>query len=67
MRTNIVIDDRLLEEAFFVSKAKTKKGLVQEALSELIRLRKQKDLAELAGSIEFYKNYNYKSLRKTRG
>lgn len=67
MRTNIVIDDDLLEEAFSVSKARTKKDLIHEALRELIRLKKRKDMTELAGSIEFYKGYNHKKLRKMRG
>ncbi len=67
MRTNIVIDDELLNEAFSVSNARTKKDLVHEALIEYIRLKKRKDLTELAGSIKFYKNYDYKKLRKLRG
>jgi len=67
MRTNIVIDDNLLNEAFTVSQAKTKKDLVHEALKELIRLRKRKDLTELAGTIEFYEGFDYKKLRKMRG
>ena len=66
MRTNIVIDDELLEEAFSVSKARTKKDLIHEALSEYIRLKKQKDLTDLAGSIKFYENYDHKNLRKLR-
>ncbi len=32
MRTNIVIDDNLLNEAFTVSQAKTKKDLIHEEL-----------------------------------
>ena len=32
MRTNIVIDDELLNEAFSVSSVKTKKDLIHEAL-----------------------------------
>ena len=67
MRTNIVIDDDLLNEAFTVSEAKTKKDLIHEALMEFIRLRKRKDLTELAGSIKFHKNYDHKKLRKLRG
>jgi Arc/MetJ family transcription regulator len=67
VRTNIIIDDELLELAFSVSKAHTKKDLVHEALRELIRLRKSKDMTELAGSIEFYQGYNHKKLRKMRG
>lgn len=67
MRTNIVIDNNLLEKAFSVSKSRTKKDLIHEALKELIRLRERKDLTELAGSIEFYENYDHKKLRKIRG
>ena len=67
MRTNIVIDDDLLKEAFSVSRARTKKDLIHEALKELIRLRKRKDLTELAGSIEFYKGFDHKKLRKLGG
>jgi len=67
MRTNIVIDDELLNEAFSVSNAKTKKDLIHEALREFIRLKKRKNLTDLAGSIKFYKNYDHKKLRKLRG
>jgi len=67
MRTNVVIDDRLLEEAFSVSKARTKKDLIHEALRELILLRKRKDLTELAGRIRFHDGYDHKTLRKMRG
>ncbi len=67
IRTNIVIDDKLLKEAFSVSRAKTKKDLIHEALRELVRLRKRKDLTELAGSIEFYKGFDHKKLRTMRG
>jgi Arc/MetJ family transcription regulator len=66
MRTNIVIDENLLEEAFSVSEAKTKKDLVHEALRELVRLRKRKDLTELAGAVEFYKDFDHKKLREMR-
>ena len=66
MRTNIVIDDDLLNEAFSVSKARTKKDLIHEALSEFIRLKKQKDLTELAGSITLHENYDHKELKKIR-
>lgn len=67
MRTNIVIDDNLLEDAFSVSQAKTKKDLIHEALREFVRLRKRKDLTELASSIEFYQGFDHKTLRKSRG
>ena len=66
MRTNIVIDDELLNEAFSVSNAKTKKDLIHEALREFVRLKKRKDLTELAGTIKFHKNFDHKKLRKLR-
>ena len=66
MRTNIVIDDQLLAEAFSVSTARTKKDLVHEALRALIRLKRRKDMSELAGLIELRDDYDYKSLRKMR-
>jgi Arc/MetJ family transcription regulator len=66
MRTNIDINEKLLEEAFSVSQVRSKKDLIHEALREYIRLKKRKDLTELAGTIEFYEGYNQKELRKTR-
>ncbi|MFH1980493.1 MAG: type II toxin-antitoxin system VapB family antitoxin [Pseudomonadota bacterium] len=67
MRTNIEIDDELLAQAFSVSRLRTKKELIHEALKEFIRLKKRKDLTELAGFIQFHENYDYKQLRETRG
>lgn len=67
MRTNIVIDDDLLKEAFSLSQAKTKKELIHEALRLLVKVRKRKDLTELAGTISFHEEYNHKKLRRTRG
>ena len=60
MRTNIDINEKLLEEAFSVSQVRSKKDLIHEALREYIRLKKRKDLTELAGTIEFYEGYNHR-------
>jgi Arc/MetJ family transcription regulator len=67
MRTNIDIDDDLLEEAFSIAQVRTKKELIHEALRDLIRLRRRKDLTDLSGFIEFHPDFNHKTLRKTRG
>ncbi|NOY85317.1 MAG: type II toxin-antitoxin system VapB family antitoxin [Nitrospirae bacterium] len=64
MRTNIDINDDLLEEAFSLSRVRTKKDLIDEALREYIRLKKRKDLTELAGSIQFRRGYDHKKSRK---
>jgi Arc/MetJ family transcription regulator len=66
MRTNIELDDKLVEEAFKVSGAKTKRELVHIALQALIRAGRKKDLLDLAGKVEFYEGYDHKKLRRTR-
>lgn len=63
MRTNIEIDDDLMEEAFKLTNARTKKELVHLALIEFIKAKKKKDLLELSGKIQFHDNYDYKALR----
>ena len=63
MRTNIDIDEQLLEEAFRYTDAKTKKELVNEALQEFIRQRSRKDIRELVGKVKIRDDYDYKKLR----
>ena len=66
MRTNIVLDEKLVEEAFKVSQAKTKKELVHEALKEFIENRKRLNLLELYGQIKFKDSYDYKKMREEK-
>lgn len=63
MRTNIDIDEKLMEEAFRLANVRTKKELVHLALQEFIKAKKKKDLLELSGKIQFHEGYDYKSLR----
>jgi hypothetical protein len=49
MRTNIVIDDKLMKQAMKASGNNTKKATVEEALRLLVRLRKQAGLREFFG------------------
>ena len=64
MRTNIVLDDKLIEEAFKLSSQKTKKDLIQEALEEYVVNHKVKNLMDLKGKIEFSEGYDHKDLRE---
>ncbi len=64
MRTNIVLDEKLVEEAFKVSQAKTKKELVHQALKEFIENRKRLNLLDLCGKIQFKNSYDYKAMRE---
>ncbi len=64
MRTNIVLDDQLVREAMELTGIKTKKELVNLALNELVKKRKQKDLRDLKGKIVFDESYDYKAARE---
>jgi len=64
MRTNIVLDDNLVKEAFKYSEAKTKRELINQALKEFVDNRGRRDLLDLEGKIEFVEGYDYKSLRE---
>jgi Arc/MetJ family transcription regulator len=66
MRTNIVLDDDLMEEAFRYTDATTKKDLIHEALRELIRVRRRRSLLELKGRIQFHDGYDHRALRDAR-
>lgn len=66
VRTNIVLDDDLVEEAFALTGARTKRELVRLALEELIRTRKKKSLFDLAGKLELREDFDHKALRKLR-
>lgn len=49
-RTNIELDDRLVKEAMAVTRYRTKKELVNTALTELVKRLKRKAILELSGS-----------------
>jgi Arc/MetJ family transcription regulator len=56
MRTNIVIDDRLMSQALSVSGLKTKKETVEEALKLLISLRSQARIRSFRGKLSWEGN-----------
>ena len=67
MRTNIVLDDELVEEAFKFSQAiSTKRELIEMALKEYVNNRKRKNLKDLKGKIKFITDYNYKRMREMK-
>ena len=67
MRTTIVLDDDLVTEALALTAARSNREVVEMALQELVRSRKKKNLADLAGRIRFRKGFDYKAMRKLRG
>ena len=66
VRTNIDLDDQLVEQAFAITGLRTKKELVNFALAELVKRNTKKDLLDLAGEIEFIDGFSTDTLRKNR-
>ncbi|MDR1894887.1 MAG: type II toxin-antitoxin system VapB family antitoxin [Spirochaetales bacterium] len=64
MRTNIVLNDDLVAEAFKLSAAiSTKRELIETALIEYVNNRKRKNLKDLKGKIKFCAGYDHKKMR----
>ncbi|MFM2059870.1 MAG: hypothetical protein RLY71_4255 [Pseudomonadota bacterium] len=53
MRTNIVIDEDLMQDALRLSGAKTKREAVELGLRTLVRLRQQEELRKLRGKLDW--------------
>jgi len=65
MRTNIVLNEELITEAFKLSQIiTTKRELIEAALKEYVDKRKRKNINELRGKIKFRDDYDYKAMRK---
>lgn len=64
MRTNVVLNDEVINKALKISGLHTKKEVIDVALKEFIRNRSRLDIRELKGKIHFSKGYDYKKLRR---
>ncbi|MBF0548590.1 MAG: type II toxin-antitoxin system VapB family antitoxin [Candidatus Riflebacteria bacterium] len=53
MRTNVVIDDDLMESALKASKIKTKKSAIEEGLRLLILMKSQERIKEFRGKLNW--------------
>ena len=56
MRTNIVIDDKLMSLALNTSGLKTKKEVVEEGLRLLVKVKNQSKLKKLRGKLKWEGN-----------
>ncbi len=63
MATNLALDDNLIFEAQKAGHHKTKKDAVTTALKEYIARKKQIEIIDMFGKIDFDKNYDYKKAR----
>ncbi len=51
MRTNIVIDDELMNEALTLADSNTKKAVVEEGLRLLVKIKRQEKIRQLKGKL----------------
>ena len=63
MRTNVVLDDQLVQEAFKYAKGKTKRELVHQALQEFVEHHRRLDVREIKGKVRIRRGYDHKKLR----
>ncbi len=63
MRTNIVLDDRLIKEAMKLANVTTKREAVDIALRRFVQSGRQKKLLDLYGTGGVRRNYDYKRTR----
>ncbi len=63
MRTNVVLDDQLVQEAFKYAKGKTKRELVHQALEEFVEHHRRLDVREIKGAVRIRRGYDHKKLR----
>lgn len=67
MRTNIVLNDSLVKEAFRYTSVSSKRELIELALKEFVENHRRHDIRELKGKVTIDPKYNYKKLREKRG
>ena len=53
MRTNIVIDDELMNEALRVTGLKSKREAIELGLRTLLRIRKQEEIRQFRGKFDW--------------
>lgn len=63
MRTNIVLDDKLVSEAMKLANVKTKREAVHVALKRFVQSGRQKRVLDLYGDGGVRKGYDYKKVR----
>ena len=64
MATNLAIDDRLIDEARRIGQHGTKKAAVTAALEEYIERRKQVEILNLFGTIDYDPAYSPRNARQ---
>ena len=66
MATNVQIDPDLIRDALLLGGKRTKSEVIEEALQEYVLRRKQQQLLNLFGTVDYDPEYDYKKLRSRR-
>jgi Arc/MetJ family transcription regulator len=64
MATNLDIDDKLIDEARRIGNYRTKKEAVTAALDEFVRRRRQLEILDHFGTIDFDPEFDYRKMRQ---
>ena len=65
MVSSLKTNEKLLSEALELGHFRTKKETVNQALAEFVQYRKQLQMLDWQGRVEFFKDYDYKKLRNS--
>jgi Arc/MetJ family transcription regulator len=66
VRTNLKLDEKLVERAVQLGHFKTKEQAVKTAVAEFIQRRQRLLILELSGKIRFDTEWDYKKMRRGR-
>lgn len=66
MRTNVVIDDKLIREAMRATGLKTKRAVIEEGLRTLVQLRGQSRIRRWRGKFKWQGNLEELRAGRTR-
>ncbi len=55
-RTNVVLDEKLVNNCFEITGLATKRELIQYALMQIVKLNKQKEILKLRGNVNWEGN-----------
>jgi len=66
MATNVELDGKLIADAQRLGKHSSKRATIEEALREYVQRRKQLEILQFFGQIDFDESYDYKAARKRK-
>lgn len=66
MPTNLKLNDQLIKETVKLGHFKSKQEAVNTALAEFVHRRQRLRILDLAGTIEFDPEWDYKKMRRSR-